>query len=232
VTTAFDSEDLAVLRVTLEVACGALLVLAPVALLLGFALARASFRGKAVVETLVAVPLILPPTAIGYLLLALFARDGWLGPARLGFDPGVLFTRTGAVLAAALVALPLATRTARTAFEGVDPRLELMSRSLGHGRLATFRRVTLPLARHGLIAALALGFGRALGEFGATVIVAGSIPGATRTLSLAIFEDIQLGRTSHALLLVGVTLALAFVVMACVERLLSPDRARARQRGG
>jgi molybdate transport system permease protein len=209
-----------VLLVTLRVAAGATLCLALPALALGWLLARREFAGKSALETLVALPLVLPPTAIGYLLLALFARDGLLGSETLGFDPGVLFTARGATLASAVVALPLAARTARVAFEGVDPRLERMGQSLGLGRAAVLARITLPLARRGLLAALLLGFSRALGEFGATVIVAGNIPGRTQTLALAIFTDIQLGDTRHALQLVGLCVLLAFTTVYAVERLL------------
>jgi len=213
-----------VLFTTLRVALVATLLGAPVGILIGHALARRSFRGKSLVETLVALPLVLPPTAIGYLLLALLARDGWLGERRLGFDPGVLFTWRAAVLASAVMALPLVTRTARAAFEGVEPRLERMTRSLGFSRTRTFLTVTLPLARRGLLAAVVLGFGRALGEFGATAIVAGNIPGRTQTLALAIFSEIQLGDTDAALRLVALTVVLALVVMGSVERLLGPGR--------
>ena len=209
-----------VLLVTLRVAAGATACLALPALALGWLLARREFAGKSVVETLVALPLVLPPTAIGYLLLALFARSGPLGRETLGFDPGVLFTARGATLASAIVALPLAARTARIAFEGVDPRLERMGQSLGLGRLAVLASITLPLARRGLLAALLLGFSRALGEFGATVIVAGNIPGRTQTLALAIFTDIQLGDTRHALGLVGLCVLIAFATVFTVERLL------------
>lgn len=209
-----------VLLVTLRVAAGATLLLALPALALGWLLARRDFVGKSVVETLVALPLVLPPTAIGYLLLELFARSGPLGSERLGFDPGVLFSARGAILASSVVAFPLAVRTARVAFEGVDPRLEWMARSLGLGRAAVLARVTLPLARRGLLAALLLGFSRALGEFGATVIVAGNIPGRTQTLALAIFSEIQLGDTRAALQLVAVCVALAFASVFAVERLL------------
>lgn len=214
------STTIEVLLVTLRVAVGATALLALPALALGYLLARHDFRGRSVVETLVALPLVLPPTAIGYLLLELFARRGPLGSETLGFDPGVLFSARGAVLAAAVVAFPLAARTARVAFEGVDPRLELMGRSLGLSRSAVLRRVTLPLAARGLLAALLLGFSRALGEFGATVIVAGNIPGRTQTLALAIFSDIQLGDTRHALLLVGLCASFAFASVFTVERLL------------
>jgi molybdate transport system permease protein len=172
------------------------------------------------VETLVALPLVLPPTAIGYVLLALFSRSGILGEKTLGFDPDLLFTWRAAVLASAVVALPLVARTARAAFEEVEPRFELMARTLGFSRARTFLGVTLPLARRGLLAAVALGFGRALGEFGATVIVAGNIPGRTQTLALAIFSEIQLGNTQAALRLVGITVAIAFLLMWSVERLL------------
>ena len=215
-----------VLLVTLRVAAGATALLAVPALAVGFLLARRDFPGRSVVETLVALPLVLPPTAIGYLLLATFARSGPLGSETLGFDPGILFTARGAMLASAVVAFPLAARTARVAFEGVDPRLETMGRSLGLGRLEVFWRISLPLARRGILAALLLGFSRALGEFGATVIVAGNIPGRTQTLALAIFTDIQLGDSRHALQLVGLCCLLAFATVFAVERLLRSGERR------
>lgn len=223
-----SAEALVVLAVTLKVAAAATLVSAPLGIALGHALARGRFRGKSVVETVVALPLVLPPTALGYLLLSLFARHGPLGAETLGFDPGVLFTWRAAVLASAVVAVPLVARTARTAFEEVDPRLELMARTLGRSRLRAGFEVTLPLARRGLCAAAVLGFGRALGEFGATVIVAGNIPGRTQTLALAIFSEIQLGNTGAALRLVALTVVLAFGLVWSVERLLrrTPGGAR------
>lgn len=217
---AFASEAAQILGTTLRVAGAATLLAAPIGIAVGYLLARREFAGKSVLETCVALPLVLPPTAIGYVLLALFARNGWLGERRLGFDPGVLFTARAAVLASAVVGFPLVARTARAAFEGVEPRLELMGRSLGWSRARTFASVTLPLARRGLLAAIALGFARALGEFGATIVVAGNIPGRTQTLSLAIFGEIQLGRTEEALRLVALTVAVAFGAMWTVERLL------------
>jgi molybdate transport system permease protein len=215
-----EPETGAILWTTLRVALAATALVAPVGIAVGHALARRSFPGKSVVETFVALPLVLPPTAIGYLLLMLFSRSGLLGERRLGFDPGLLFTWKAAVLASAVVALPLVARTARAAFEEVEPRFELMARTLGFSRRRTFLSVTLPLARRGLLAAVALGFGRALGEFGATVIVAGNIPGRTQTLALAIFSEIQLGDTQAALRLVAITVAIAFLLMWAVERLL------------
>ena len=222
----FDAATLDALRITLEVALGATILVALPAIGLGFALARANFFGKSALETFVALPLVLPPTAIGYLLLALFARDGWLGPRAIGFDPGVLFTLRGAILASAVVSFPLVARSARAAFEQVDPRLEKMAQSLGSSPWRTFASVSLPLARRGLIGAQALGFGRAIGEFGATVIVAGNIPGRTQTLALAIFNDIQVGDQRHALLLVGLTTVLAFALLWSTERWLEPRRNR------
>ena len=208
------------LGVTLGIAAGAtLLVLIP-GVLLGLLLARRQWRGKSVVETLVALPLVLPPTAIGYLLLRLLGRRGLLGEDALGIDLELLFTARGAMLAAAVMSLPLVARTARVAFEGVPPRLEEMGASLGLSRTRVFTSITLPLARRGLAGAIVLGFARALGEFGATVVVAGNIPGRTQTLALAIFEDIQLGHDDQALALVGLSTLLAFGTIWCVEALL------------
>lgn len=226
-----EDATLDALGITFQVALGATALAALPGILLGYLLARGHFPGKSLVETVTALPLVLPATAIGYLLLELFARDGWLGPDRLGFDPGVLFTARGATLASAVVSFPLVARTAREAFARVDPRLERMARSLGMAPWRSFLRVSLPLAARGLAAALVLGFGRALGEFGATVIVAGNIPGRTQTLALAIFNDIQLGDHRHALQLVGLTTLLAFGVLWTSERVLATGAREARRAG-
>lgn len=207
---------LEILTTTLLVAGLAGCLAAPLGILLGYWMARREFPGKSVVETLLALPLTLPPTAIGYLLLVLFSRGGLMG----NWSPEFLFTWKAAVLSAAVMALPLVARTARAAFAEVDPRLELMGRSIGLGSLAVFQRITLPLARRGLLAACLLGFGRAMGEFGATVIVAGIIPGETETLSLAIFQEIQLGNSAGALQLVAVATLLSFLLVWTTERLL------------
>ena len=208
------------LLLTLKVALATTLVTVPCGAGLGFLLARRRFPGRSLVETLVALPLVLPPTAVGYLLLRLLARDGALGVKSLGVDLDLLLTWKGAVLAAAVMSLPLVARTARVAFEEVNPRLEGIARTLGLGPLRTFREITLPLARRGLLAAALLGFARALGEFGATVIVAGNIPGRTQTLALAIFSDLQSGDDRRAVWLVGITVALAFAAVFAVEALL------------
>jgi molybdate transport system permease protein len=208
------------LAISLKVSLWAAAIVLPPGVLLGLLLARRDFPGRNLIETLTHLPLVLPPTAVGYLLLVLLARRGPLGRETLGFDLDLLLTWKGAVVAAAAMALPLVARTARVAFEAVDPRLEGVARTLGYGPVRTFLEVTLPLARRGLIAAAILGFSRALGEFGATVIVAGSIPGETQTLALAIFNDIQIGREREALVLVGVTVVLAFAAVYGVEALL------------
>ena len=207
------------LLISLKVSFWATLVILPPGILLGLLLARRRFPFKSVVETVIALPLVLPPTAVGYLLLRLLSRNGPLRAIDL------LFTWKAAALASALMALPLVARTARVAFEQVDPRLEGVARTLGLGPARTFFEITLPLARRGLLAAGVLGFSRALGEFGATIIVAGNIPGRTQTLALGIFQEMQSGHDDAALTLVGITVALAFGTVWTVEMLL---RRRAR----
>ncbi|MGH9797386.1 MAG: molybdate ABC transporter permease subunit [Candidatus Polarisedimenticolia bacterium] len=216
------------LVLSLKVSLWATLLVLPPGILLGLLLARRRFPGRSVLETITYLPLVLPPTAVGYLLLVLLSRHGPFGRETLGFDPDLLLTWKGAVLAAAAMSLPLVARTARLAFEEVDPRLEGMARTLGYGPLRTFMEITVPLARRGLLASAILGFSRSLGEFGATVIVAGSIPGRTQTLALAIFDGIQIGREREALILVGVTVALAFAAVYGVEALLRRGPVRAR----
>lgn len=207
------------LRLTLQVAAVAtVLVLVP-GTLLAYWLARRDFPGKTLVATLVALPLVLPPTAVGFLLLRLLAADGPLGREHLGFDLGLLLTWKAAVLASAVMATPLVVRTAQVAFEAVDPRLEAMARTLGHGPIATFLGTTLPLAGRGVLAAAILGFIRAVGEFGATITLAGNIPGRTQTLASAIFSAQQVGDDREAYVLLAVALALGFVAILLSERL-------------
>ena len=214
------------LLISLQVASWVTVLILPPGILLGFLLARGDFRGKSLIETLASLPLVLPPTAVGYLLLRALGRHGPLGEKALGFDLDLLFTWKGAVLASCVMALPLVVRTARVAFEEVDARLEGIARTLGLGRVRTFVEITLPLARRGLLAAAVLGFSRALGEFGATVIVAGNIPGRTQTLALAIFSDMQTGHDREAMVLVAVTVVLAFAAVWTVEILLRRRRSR------
>jgi molybdate transport system permease protein len=208
------------LLISLKVASWATALILPPGIMLGFSLARGDFRGKSLIETAVSLPLVLPPTAVGYLLLRLLGRNGPLGEVSLGLDLDLLFTWKGAVLASGIMSLPLVVRAARVAFEEVDRRLEGMARTLGMGPVRAFFEITVPLARRGLLAAGVLGFSRALGEFGATVIVAGNIPGRTQTLALAIFSDMQIGHDREAMVLVALAVAIAFATVWSAEILL------------
>ena len=214
-----------ILLLTLQTASVATVCMMVPATLLGYALARHDFRGKDFVSAVVGLPLVLPPTAVGFLLLRLFAVDGPLGRHSLGFDLGLLLSWRAAALAATVMSFPLVVRTAKVTFEGINPRLEMMAKTLGHGTLATFFRYTLPLAKRGLLAGLILGFTRALGEFGATVTIAGNIPGRTQTLSAAIFSAQQLGDTDRAYALMLLALGLGFVAILSAELLARTPRA-------
>lgn len=198
--------------------------------LVAYVLARRDFRGKRIVSTLFSLPLVLPPTAIGYLLLRTFAVDGPLGRDTLGIDLDVILSWKAVVIACTVMATPLVVRTARVSFEAVDPRYEDMARTLGHGRAATFLRYTLPLARRGLMAALILGFTRAVGEFGATIILAGNIPGRTQTLATAIFSAQQAGRESEANVLLVIALVAGFTAVYASEALSQKQVAAATAR--
>lgn len=198
--------------------------------LVAYVLARRDFRGKRIVSTLFSLPLVLPPTAVGYLLLRTFAVDGPLGRDTLGMDLDVILSWKAVVIACAVMATPLVVRTARVSFEAVDPRYEDMARTLGHGRASTFLRYTLPMARRGLMAALILGFTRAVGEFGATIILAGNIPGRTQTLATAIFSAQQAGRESEANVLLVVALVAGFAAVYASEALSQKQAAAAARR--
>ncbi len=210
---------LSVILLTLKVATVATAVIVVPSTLLGYVLARYHFRGREVLSAIVGLPLVLPPTAVGFLLLRLLATDGPLGRDTLGFDLNLLLTWKAAVIAAAVMSMPLIVRTARVTFEGIDPRLEMMARTLGHGRLKTFVFFSLPLARRGLLAGTILGFTRALGEFGATVIIAGNIPGRSQTLASAIFSAQQVGDDRQAYVLMIVAIAMGFAAIMTAELL-------------
>lgn len=212
--------ELSILLFTLGVAAVATLVILPPGIALGLLLARRRFPGKALVETLVALPLVLPPVATGLLLLRFFGRRGPLGSwlEELGLD--VIFTWRGVVVAMAVMALPLLVRGARVAFEGVDPQLEEAARSIGASNRRVFFRVTLPLAARGIVGGALLAFARALGEFGATILVAGNLPGRTTTISTAIFQAVETGQDERAYRLLAGAVVLAFVAVAASEALL------------
>lgn len=178
--------------------------------------ARHDFRGKELLDAVLTMPLVLPPTVTGYYLIVLLGRRGLLGG--LIYDHtgwAVTFTPWAAVLAAAVMALPLMVKTSRAALESVNPTYEIASYTLGKGRAETFFRVTLPLARRGVLAGLVLSFARALGEFGATLMLAGNIPGRTQTMPLAIYEAVSAGDERQAqilaLILTGVSVTAVYL---------------------
>ena len=206
---------------TAGVAGLAVLLILPPGIALAWLLARRNFPGKALVETAVALPLVMPPVATGLILLKLLGRRGTLGGflhERFNFD--VVFTWRAVVIAMAVMSFPLLVRTARVAFEKVDPLLEKSARTLGAGRSRVFFHITLPLASGGVAGGTLLAFARALGEFGATILVAGNIPGRTTTLSLAIYNLVQLGKDDEAFRLLAWAVGIAFLAVWCGEAFL------------
>lgn len=182
----------------------------------GFFLARTRFPGRDLLDSLLTLPMVMPPTVLGYYLLVLTGRNSAFGSWLYDtFGINLIFTWQGAVLASCVVAFPLVFKPARAAFEGVNPQLEQAGRVLGLNELAVFFRITLPLAWRGILAGLLLAFARALGEFGATLMIAGSIPGRTQTLSIAVYEAVQAGQDQTANLLVAIT------SLVCISVLLS-----------
>jgi molybdate transport system permease protein len=199
----------------------------PVGLALAWGLARGNWRGKALIETLVTLPLVLPPVITGLLLLKLFGRRGPVGSwlhEQFGLD--VVFTWKAVAIALAVMSLPLFVRAARTALEEVNPAFEQLARTLGAGEWKVFFTITLPLARRGLLGGMLLAFARALGEFGATITVAGNIPGQTTTTSVAIYQHIQTGEDGRAWALAGVSALLAFGAVFASQILAGRKRGR------
>ncbi len=206
-------------RLSLWVSMWATLASLPFGLLVAFALARWRFPGRALLNGLVHLPLILPPVVTGYLLLSLFGRRGPLGQIlEQSFGITIAFQWTGAALAAAIMGFPLMVRAMRLAIEAVDPKLEEAAATLGARRITIFFTVTLPLVLPGLIAGAILGFAKALGEFGATITFVSNIPGQTQTLPSAIYAFLQVpGGENAALRLVVASIALAMLALALSE---------------
>ena len=216
-----SSAEWEVIALSLRVAVVGTLIGLPIALLVGWLLAKSSIRGKALLDTLVTFPLVLPPVVTGYFLLILLGRNGPIGQLLHNlFGVDVVFTWVAAALAAGLVSLPLMVRAIEVAMANVDPRLEFASRTLGAGPLRTFFGVTVPLAKRGILAAVLLAFARGLGEFGATIVVAGNIPGRTQTVPLALFNRIETGDDAAAVRLIAVSLILAFGALILHHRLV------------
>jgi molybdate transport system permease protein len=213
-------EAVSALWLSVKVATAATLLNALLGIPLAYVLARRRFWGRGLVDLLVTLPLILPPTVTGYYLIVLLGRRGLLGaPLFAATGWSIAFTWYAAVVAATVMALPLLVRTASAAIESVDRDLERAAYTLGRSEWRTALEVTLPLARNGLIAGLVLAFARALGEFGATLMLAGNIPGKTATVPLAIYTAVQTGETSEALALVGLLTLLSCAVLVLAGRL-------------
>jgi len=213
------ADDFRLILFTLGVSAAAIVVSLPFGLALGWHLARKQWPGKALVETLVMLPLVVPPVVTGLVLLKLFGKKGPFGAWLDQWGIEIIFTWKAVVLALAIMAFPLLLRCIRTAFEEVPRHLEEAAATLGKTPWQVFSRVSVPLARRGIAAGLVLGFARALGEFGATMMVAGLIPGVTETVPLAIYRSFHAGNDERVWMLAGVSAAIAFVALWIAGRL-------------
>jgi molybdate transport system permease protein len=218
------AEEWQVTGFTLAMAAMSTALILPPGLLLAWGLARRSWRGKALVETVANLPLVMPPVATGLILLQLFGRRRTVGGLlhRLGVD--IPFTWKAVVIAMMVMSLPLFLRAARSAFEEVPPRLEQIAATLGASPARVFFTITLPLARRGVAGGVLLAFARAVGEFGATILLAGDIPGRTRTIALTIYERVQLGHDASAYRMAGVSALIAFSAIWISETTLRSRR--------
>jgi len=219
---AFDAFDWFPLVLSLKVAAFATLLALIAGVSLGWVFARKRFFGSTVLEAVFMLPLVLPPTVIGYAILVAAGRRSPLGAwLREHLDYTIIFSWHGAVVASAIVALPLVLKSASSAFAGVDRSLEAAASTLRQSRWSVFLRVTLPLAWPGILAGTLLAFARAMGEFGASLMVAGSIPNQTQTLSMAIYDAVQAGEDDLSLLLVIVTSVISIAIQVISNRYLS-----------
>ena len=213
-----EIREIAVFTTLAALAATALMLVPGIAL--AWLLARRRFPGKAIVETLVSLPLVIPPVATGLLLLWLFARRGPLGRLLEAVGIEVVFTPRAVVIAMAIMGLPLLVRTARAGFEQVTRRYEQLAETLGASPWRVFWTVTLPLASRNILAGALLGFSRGLVEFGATIVVAGSIPGRTRTLAVGIYSFTETGQDQQAAALLVISVVIAFAAVLVSNRLV------------
>lgn len=217
-----------VVEFSVRMAALSTLLLIPPSLALAWLLARRVWRGKALIETLIALPLVMPPVATGLILLRILGRRGVLGGwLHRTFDLDIAFTSRGVVAAMMVMSAPLLVRAARVAFEEVNPRYEQIAATLGARPMRVFLTITLPLALRGVVGGMLLAFARALGEFGATILVAGNIPGRTTTLASAIFNAVELGSDEMAMRLLAVSVLVAFAAVWIAETVLRRRRAGA-----
>ena len=209
---------------SLAVGLASTLVILPLGILAAWFFARKEWPLKSVVETFVLLPLVMPPVSTGLILLKIFGRRSPVG--RWLYDRGIeiVFNWKGVLVAMAVMSFPLLVRAARASFSEVNPRLEQVAATLGASPVRIFFVITIPLALRGIVAGALLAFSRALGEFGATILLAGNIPGKTQTLSLAVFNFVQLGKDREAYILLGITVVLAFVSVWSSEWLLRSQK--------
>jgi molybdate transport system permease protein len=214
--------DYAPLALSLQVAVAATVLAAVVGVAIALLLAHPRMPGRELVDAITTAPMVLPPTVLGYYVLVALGRHSAVGKAwEAVFGSSIVFTRTGAVIAAAIGSLPLVIKAARAAIEGVDPTLVRAARTLGASPLRALLTITLPLAARGLLAGVTLAFARALGDFGVTLMVAGDIPGETQTAALAIYDSIQAHREADAVAMVLVLTSVGIVSLYVVNRLVS-----------
>lgn len=204
---------------SLKVAIASVIIVTCFSIPIAGIMAKRKFLGKDVVESIITLPLVLPPSVIGFMLLVFFGKNGPLGKLlEQWFHTRIVFTLAGAVIAAAVVSLPLMYQSVKVAMESVDQNLEKAARTLGAGELKVFFTITLPLAWNGILAGLVLAFARSLGEFGATLMIAGNIPGKTQTMPLAIYFANEAGDTGQASILVIIMTVFSFLVIYGLNR--------------
>ena len=220
----FSFETWQITLFSISVGLASTLLILPFGVALAWLFARKEWPLKSVLETIVLLPLVMPPVSTGLILLKIFGRRSLVGQWLYERGIEIVFNWKGVLIAMSVMSFPLLVRSVRTSFAEVNPRLEQIAATLGASPLRIFFVITIPLAYKGIVAGALLAFSRALGEFGATILLAGNIPGQTQTLSLAIYNYVQLGKDSDAYVLLGITVALAFLFVWCSEWLLRAGR--------
>ena len=220
----FSFETWQITLFSISVGLASTLLILPFGIALAWLFARKEWPLKSVIETAVLLPLVMPPVSTGLILLKIFGRRSPLGQWLYERGIEIVFNWKGVLIAMSVMSFPLLVRSVRTSFAEVNLRLEQIAATLGASPLRIFFVVTIPLAYKGIVAGALLAFSRALGEFGATILLAGNIPGQTQTLSLAIYNYVQLGKDSEAYMMLGITVGLAFLFVWCSEWLLRTGR--------
>ncbi len=221
-----DFTEIAPLMLTLKVALCATAIALVAGVSLAYVIVHKPFWGKDLTDTVFTLPLVLPPTVLGYYLLVLFGRNGWVGQWLWDvFGVSLIFTWQGAVVASAIVCLPLIFKSAKAAFENIDVNFENAARTLGQSEISVFLKVSFPLAWRGIVAGTMLAFARAMGEFGATLMIAGNLPGKTQTLSVAVYQAVQAGDDAAANMLVMITSLVSLFILYASGKMLNGGQA-------